>query len=268
MIRVLRAPYAPKNLLAHIRLVRDRQAVASAHRCNDRALSLLSMRSSTVGRTRSPIACVQFFFDSLDMSGYERRHLRFQHDGGQHMRKHSALIVALSVALFFNLTAAAQAGLMGATVNVTPYYPNTSSPFASPGDTVVTAGIEYPFGSFPTHSPRFSIDVSDTQLIISFSGDSAGPFGAATFNGFIMTVVSGALLTSATSNAGSSFFPVGVSIVGDQLLLNYSGVVVPALGVSIIDIGSAAVPEPSALALICVLLLSLFGLGVLRRHRA
>jgi hypothetical protein len=176
----------------------------------------------------------------------------------------SAIGVVLSVS-------ASHAGLLGSTVNVSAFFPDTSSLFSNGGDTTVSGAIEYPSGSFPTYNTTWQVDITDTQMIISDAGAQGGfPFGPATFNGFILTVLSGPVITSAVTDAASQFSPVDVTVVGgNEVEVNFEGVdasnATPLT--SIIDIettSSVAVAEPTSLALIGV---GLLGLGVLRRRQ-
>ena len=140
----------------------------------------------------------------------------------------------------------AHAGLIGATVDVAAYYPTSSILYADGGTRTVSGAIEYPAGSFAGYNTSFRIDITDTQLILTNAGNSTGlPFAGATFNGFILTVLSGPTLLSASVDSSSAFSPVGISSVGgNQLLLNYQGVTGPSQPVSsIININT--VPEPA-----------------------
>ena len=88
------------------------------------------------------------------------------------------------------------------------------------------------------------------------------PFQPGSFDGFIMTVLSGPTVTSAVADASSGFFPVGLAIVGNQLQINFQGVAgnlnASPLS-SLIDVStSSAVPEPSTWAM---MLLGFAGLG-------
>jgi hypothetical protein len=147
--------------------------------------------------------------------------------------------------------ASLQAGLSGSTVEVSAYYPDSSTVFQAGGNVVVSGAIEYPTGSFPFYNPGWQVDVNDTQLLIEWNGGGEGSYGVASFNGWVLDVISGPTIVSATVNGASGFNPIGIQIVGgNQLFVNFSGVTYPLGTTSIIDI--TTVPEPSLGAmLIC-----------------
>lgn len=158
----------------------------------------------------------------------------------------SAVLVLLTVILPSGL---AHAGLGGSLVNVSAYYPDAGSLFADGGNQTVSGEIEYPTGTFQNYSGSWQIDITDTQLTITDTTSNGFPYFPASFNGWILTIVSGPSILSAAVNDTSDFDPVGISVVGgNQLLLNYSGVDGPTGGTSIIDI--TVVPEPAPATLI------------------
>jgi hypothetical protein len=160
----------------------------------------------------------------------------------------------------------ATAGLIGATVDVGAYYPTSSSLFVDGGNQVVSSSIEYPSGSFAPFNGDVQIDVTDTQLILTCDS-VCFPFGSADFNGYILKVVSGPAILSATVDGSSDFSPVGLSVVnGNEIDLNFEGVKAPKSGVvsSIIDIDSAfPTPEPATF-----LLMGIGGLALASVRRA
>jgi hypothetical protein len=142
----------------------------------------------------------------------------------------------------------AHAGLIGATVDVGAYDPTSSSLFKDGGITTVSGAIEYPSGSFAGYNSSWQIDITDTQLILTDAAPSNGfPFASAAFNGFILTVLSGPTLVSASVDPSSAFSPVISIVGGNELLLNYQGVTGSGAVSSIIDIttGASSVPEPA-----------------------
>lgn len=66
---------------------------------------------------------------------------------------------------------AAEAGLLGSTVDVSVYFPDTATLFAADGPTLVSAAVKYPAGSF---------------------------------NGFIMTILAGPALRSVVADPATS----------------------------------------------------------------
>ncbi len=138
---------------------------------------------------------------------------------------------------------------MGSTVNVSAYFPDTSTVFESGGNQTVTSAIEYPTNSFFQYDRFAQIDITDTQIIIKNTLNIDAPFNSASFNGWVLTVLSGPLIVSAAPDPASQFNPVGISVVnGNQLFLNFEGETQGAGTSSIIDI--AIVPEPSSILLL------------------
>lgn len=154
------------------------------------------------------------------------------------------LLTAAAVVL--GLSATTYAGLMGANVNVSAYYPDTSSLYQAGVDTTVSAAVEYPSGSFSLYNGSWQVDISDTQITITDLLGTGFPYAPASFNGWVLTILSGPALASASVDPSSSFSPVDISIVGDdQLWLNYGGVNAQPGSVSTINIVTGEVPEPA-----------------------
>ena len=163
-------------------------------------------------------------------------------------------IAATTVAITANA-----ATLIGATVNVSARYPNTTTVYADGGNKVVTDGVEYGTGSFAAYNPGFSIDVQADGLVIFFTGNPN--FATAAFNGFVLRVLSGPALTNATIDAASTFSSISATVTNGDLFLNYSGVQGTSndTNTSIIRFTgfSAAVPEPATWGLM------VFGFGMI-----
>jgi hypothetical protein len=178
------------------------------------------------------------------------------------MSKVYKLKITSVAVLFAAATGLAHAGLLGSTVNVSAYYPSSITIYQAGPIVTVSGAIEYPMGTFTSYNPSWQIDITDTQITISDSGGAGFPYGVASFNGWILTVISGPAISSAVADGASQFNPVGISIVnGNQLLLNFSGVAGPISGTSIIDI--TTVPEPASLVLLG---LGMVGIALLTRH--
>jgi hypothetical protein len=148
----------------------------------------------------------------------------------------------------------AHAQLLGATVNVSANYPDVSSLSSDGGNATVSNAIEYPSGTFSSYNSSWSVDVTDNQLIITNAGASTGfPFASATFNGFVLKVLSGPTLAWAHVAPASNFFPIGIAIVGgNELQLDFQGVTAQNFTPlsSVIDIGfTNPVPEPETYAM-------------------
>src|SRR5262249_58191566 len=97
------------------------------------------------------------------------------------------------------------------------------------------------------YSESWQVDISDNQLTITDVLENGFPFFPADFNGFVLTVISGPDIISASADPSSGFSPVSITIEGgNRLLLNYVGVQGGPGGLtSIIDFttSSAAAPE-------------------------
>lgn len=150
----------------------------------------------------------------------------------------------------------ASAGLLGSTVNVSAYFPNDATVFEDPGDALVSGGVEYLSGSYPTYNSSWQVDVADTSINITDLLSVGLPFTPAAFNGFVLTVVSGPAIASASINPASTIVPVSASVSGGRLFINFSGVGAAAGGTAIVDFTTAGVPVPAPAAL------ALFGLGL------
>lgn len=167
----------------------------------------------------------------------------------------------LAIGLMALGAATTEAGLIGSSVDLSVHFPDRETVFAAGGTKIVGDGVEYPaLLNFDGGALRIDVDVTDTQLIITNAGEDAhfdATFGP--FNGFVLTIVSGPALLSATWNAALSdplFRPFEISVTPAQLVLNFVdedstprfGAGMPAGTSSVIDI--AAVPEPATLTLV------------------
>jgi hypothetical protein len=170
------------------------------------------------------------------------------------MTKMKKLLLVAAVVFLSGLGGQARAELLGSVIDISAFFPTTNNLFEDGGNRTVSGAIEYPAGTFPSYNPSWQIDVTDSQIIITNTTPLTGfPFQPGSFNGFIMTVLSGPTLTSAVADASSGFFPVGLAIVGgDQLQINFQGVNASnATSLSsIIDVNTtSAVPEPATWAM-------------------
>ncbi|MBX9789550.1 MAG: hypothetical protein K2Y37_11605 [Pirellulales bacterium] len=174
-----------------------------------------------------------------------------------------SLLTLASAPLFCSV---ASAGLSGATVNVSAYYPNSTKVFVNPGDRVVTDAVEYPAGSYlSSYNESWQVDVFDDRLTITNVGLLGFPFDDANFNGFILKVISGPTILSASADPLSDFFPVELSVQnGTDILINYSDVFHDNTAAASI-IRFTTVPEPGTSTL-CISG-ALLVVGVVARRR-
>lgn len=150
---------------------------------------------------------------------------------------------------------AAQAGMLGSTVSVDFFFPDTSTVYCTNGSAVVSGGVEYP-GSCSGFDP-VKIDISDAGMTVD-TGGSTWADGA--FNGFRLTVLSGPAI-SAASYLGGSMGVTSLTVDAGSLWVNFAGV--SPGGVA--EFSLSAVPEPETYAM---LLLGLAGVAAaVRRQR-
>lgn len=158
----------------------------------------------------------------------------------------------MASALF--LSPAAAQSLAGATVEVTTRYPDSSTVYSNPGSVVVGDGVEYGIGSFSTYNPNFSVDVRENSIVITNSEGSY--FSTADFNGFVLSVLSGPDITSASVDASSGFAPADFFVSDGDLFLNFAGVNFSGFRSSVINFttagATAAVPEPATWAMLLI----------------
>ena len=171
-------------------------------------------------------------------------------------------IATLAMALgFIGLCLPAHAGLIGSTVDVKSFYPNLATLVSDGGSTTVSGSVEYP--SFD----GLAMNITATQILITWAGPGSFAFTNQSFNGYEFLFSGGVTITGATVNGSSAFNPA-VSIVGNNVFLNYAGVN-SGIGpdTSIIDVTTSAstAPEPGTLLLLGA---GLLGLGFRYKRRS
>ena len=133
--------------------------------------------------------------------------------------RHLCAVIVTTLVVTSNM---AYGDLVGATINVSAYFPNTQTVESDPGDVVVLGGVEYPQGSFPEYNDLWSVDVTRSKLIINW-GSQSGNFADADFNGFILEVIDGPTIIAASTNSSSDFLPVDISTTPNKVLVNFAG---------------------------------------------
>ena len=164
----------------------------------------------------------------------------------------AALRLFLAAALL-GAALTARAGLLGSTVHVNLLYPDRDTPYADLGDAVVGPGAEY-----EDANQSVILDFDDATLTLTSA--LSGPFAAAPFNGYDVTLASpGLRFVGASLLPGSGFSPA-VTVDDGHLYVNFGGNLSAARG-AVATIRLAAVPEPAALLPLAL------GVAALRRRR-
>lgn len=179
-----------------------------------------------------------------------------------------AIVSVLSIAALSLPSGASAATLLGSTVEVTARYPNVSTLYSNPGPVTVSDSlVEYPASSFPSYNRSWQVDIFGDYLTITDLTSSGLPFGGGvSFNGFVLDVLSGPAIVTASIDNSSTIVPVSVFISDGDLFMNFSGVSAQSGGTARINFATAsgAVPEPSTWAM---LLLGFFGIGGMIRSQ-
>jgi hypothetical protein len=176
---------------------------------------------------------------------------------------------ALSALAFMTCPSASHAqGFDGKTVENGSYFPDITT---QADVTMVTVGP----GSEYTASPFYSVNISDTEVLVTFN--SLVAFNPdATFNGYgikdtlnVVPAITGATIVSETG----PFTASRLSFTNDSVLLNFLGLTFApgdAIRVNVAFAGTpttAPVPEPAEVATFTALFGSV-GFGMMRARRA
>lgn len=166
----------------------------------------------------------------------------------------SFLAVVATTAITFG-AGSAFAGIIGDNVNVTYYYPSSSSVYQNLGNQVISsAGNTYSF------YPYFDLVITDSQFTVNFKNTTR--WNPASFNGFVVTDLtknfSGAYSLDGSSNM-AGLTNANLSFGGNTVAVNWQGLAFSQATKVVLD---AAVPEPTSVALLG---LGLFGVVASRR---
>lgn len=145
----------------------------------------------------------------------------------------------------------AHAGLLGATVNVTFYFPDSSTIHCTNGPAVVGAGVEYT-SSCPGFEPVI-IDIGDTTVSVDTGGFGWSP---GSFNGFSIDVVGDDFLT--INYTGGTMGVTAATVAGGDAWLNFADQSGGVANFSF-EVAGSRVPEPASIALVGLALLGAAG---------
>ena len=176
----------------------------------------------------------------------------------------------LAIAIVLPTTGASSAVLLGASVSEQYYYPDLATPYPfvtySPQSFIVGPGQELTISLEGVTT--FNVDFSDTALDLIFDTSLSSPtFGTSSFNGLVFTSANFGLIESVivggTTNL-AGFDSSRVSIVGNELRLNWNGLSYDTDTVVALNFTPRAVPEPATWAM---MLLGFGAAGFAMRRR-
>ena len=159
--------------------------------------------------------------------------------------------------------APAYAGLLGSSVTVGLYYPDSGTlcTLAICGvqtTSTVTGGLAF------TTAFDGVVTVTDTQLI--WTATLPETYGTSSFNGIEFFFAGAPPITNVAVDGLSNLGPTGFSFTGSSVFMNLSGLTASAGQTTILDVttGTSAVPEPATLGLLGF---GLFSAAFVRRKR-
>jgi PEP-CTERM motif len=158
--------------------------------------------------------------------------------------------------------------LLGQMVNVSYRFPDINTVFnGNSVDVLVGPGTE--ISGFPVGDPRTNIDLSDTNIFVTYN--SASTWTSTAFNGLRFFDVNGTIpaLVSVTINAATNMVGLDASRItfdADHIWVNWQGLAFNQQTIVSLDVNAspAAVPEPATFVLLGAGLVSL---GLRRKMR-
>jgi hypothetical protein len=165
-----------------------------------------------------------------------------------------AVVVGLALCVSLSCLPQASAdGMTGDILFAQYYYPSLSQPaYSSSADLTVPETVDnFDAGGF------FDLSAAANSITATFI--SGGQFGAATFNGIVITDTTASRFTSVTVDPATNmagFTSSNVSFTSDQISINWPGLSFTTSTVVELDVGTTSVPEPAVIV-------SLLGMGLL-----
>ena len=177
------------------------------------------------------------------------------------------VVVAFCVLSFLgSRNAEAAPILLGQMVEVSYRFPDINTVFnGNSVNVLVGAGVEV--SNFPVGDPRTNIDLSDTNIFVTYN--SASTWTATAFNGLRFFDVNGTIpaISSVTINAATNLGGLDLSRItfdADHIWVNWQGLAFNQQTIVSLDVNATAVPEPATMLLLGTGLVSL-GLRRMRR---
>lgn len=178
----------------------------------------------------------------------------------------------LTLALLFLAPLQAFASFDGQTVRASYFFPDNST-LIDQQDATVGPGVEFP--NFPAVDPRTNVDISATNILITYN--SASSWTTAAFNGPVFQdlgtapPITGVTINAATNMAGLD--PSRISFDADSISINWNGLPFDTTTIVSLDVtfaaapGALAVPALGQMTLVLLALsVMLIGWGFLRRR--
>ncbi|MGH9723051.1 MAG: PEP-CTERM sorting domain-containing protein [Bryobacteraceae bacterium] len=156
------------------------------------------------------------------------------------------MLKTLGIALILAASSSSvvKATLLGETVRLTHELPNVGAIFGGPIDVVVGPGVEAPL-----FIGIYSVDLDDTDVLVTFPNSCCGGFGNTAFNGLHMFDVNGTIgdILSVTINPATllaGFNASRITFDANNIYVNFAGLN-PNPSTDLVALDITAAPEPS-----------------------